>query len=191
MSKKTLLTCAVFLLILAMCYVAVHMFSVEILALGWHVIHGRTAHLKSSFGPQYDVSVPMLMAARLDEGGWNLFLFYRPFIGANRPNWGSITLSVSPAYSTAEEVRKSAPILREKVGMITTEVAPIRVAGQDFYCFERTTGRNKLPAWYVGDAVTVNCFPLADKRSFSATYMGSRKLLPDFYSLLSQVRRVN
>src|ERR1035438_4528988 len=88
MSKKTLRTCAVCLLVLAMCYVAVHMFSIEILALGWHLIHGRTAHLRSSFCPQYDVNVPTLTAARLDESGWNLFLFYRSMrqpMGNHRP----------------------------------------------------------------------------------------------------------
>jgi hypothetical protein len=88
MSMKTLRTCAVCLLVLAMCYVAVHMFSIEILALGWHVIHGRTAHLRSSFCPQYDVNVPTLTAARLDESGWNLFLFYRSMrqpMGNHRP----------------------------------------------------------------------------------------------------------
>jgi hypothetical protein len=193
MNKKKLLTFAVCFLVAAVCYVAIHTFSIETLALGWHALHGRTAHLKSSFGPHYDVDVPILTMAQLDDNGWSLFLFYRSMrlsASDHRPRWGSMTLSVSPAFSTAEETRKSAHILRELLGEITTEVAPIHVAGQDLYCFERTTEHSRLPG-YVGDGVTVNCLPLTDKRGFSTTYMGSRALLPEFYSVLSSVKRVN
>jgi hypothetical protein len=193
MDKKKLWISAVCLLMLAICYLAIHVFPVEVLALGWHALHGRTAHLKSAFGPRYDVDVPILTMASLDDGGWNVSLISRSrrsLDGNHRPRWGSMTLSVSPASSTAEETRKSAQTLREKAGYIITEVAQLTVAGQELYCFEQTSERRKLPT-YAGDVITVNCLPPSDKPAFSATYVGSRTLLPQFYSVLSRVRRVN
>ena len=78
--------------------------------------------------------------------------------------------------------------MRDRFGVTIKEVAPISSAGQDLYCFERTD--SKLPM-NVRDAVTVDCVPLTDKRSFSANYIGKRDFLPEFYSVLSNVRRAN
>ena len=70
----------------------------EIYAVGWHVLHGSTAHFKSPAGAKYDVEVPVFAMAALDEGGGNLGLFVRSVgvqFGTRVATWGSMTFSAS------------------------------------------------------------------------------------------------
>ena len=195
MPRKKLRTYAAYALMVTVFYVFIHLFILEIFALGWHALHGRTAHLTSPAGAKYDVDVPTLAMAHLDDSGWNLSLFVRtgPLeFGYRIPptRWGMMTFFAGPVSTTAEEARKAAPVLKEKLGYSRVEVAPRSVAGQELYCFERTMESGKLPM-NAHDVLTVNCLPLTDKRGFSATYMGKRAFLPEFYGVLSGVRRVN
>ena len=57
-----------FLVVVLSCAV-MNEFSEELLALGWHVRHGRIARLQSPDGKKYGVAVPIFWFARVDDGG--------------------------------------------------------------------------------------------------------------------------
>jgi len=163
----------------------------ECYALGWHVLHGRTAHLRSYDGRVYSVKVPVLLIASSDESGWELAVMRKPGDMRARlgdTEWAMMSLSVGPMYSTGEELQKSAPIMKEKLGVVISEAATFSVAGQDVHCFELShnaaTVRN-------GPVVEIRCAPMSNKRGLSAFYMGSRALVPAFYVLLKDIRRDN
>ena len=100
-----------------------------------------------------------------------------------------MSFSTSPLYSTAEEIRRAAPGVKDTIGETTTEAATLSSAGQEMYCFERSWESGQLREMTRSLSMAdLTCVPLSDKRLFSATYMGSRDLAPEFYSLLKGVR---
>ena len=166
----------------------------EVFAMGWHIRHGRTARLKSFDGRRYAVDVPRSWWPQIDGGNWSIDLLKRPGrlrASLGESDWGDISFSLVPEYPTAEEVRKTAPILAAR-GLTQNEVSLVRVAGQDLYCFEENWSDAKVARLTRNrPIVSVNCVPLQDKRQFSAQYSGTPAFLPDFYSVLGSVKRID
>src|ERR1051325_4764193 len=114
-----------FLLIVVVCYFTVTEFMLEVFALAWHVRHGSTARVKAYAGKAYSLQVPTFWWAQVDDGGWNITLMKKPGrvrARLHEPEWAMMSFSVSPTYSTAEEIGRAAPILKSK-GLSTTELA--------------------------------------------------------------------
>ena len=190
MNRKSLRACLLLLTILGVAYLLNIEFMPEMMAIGWHIRHGKTARLKSFGGKKYTIDVPAMWWANVDDGRWSVTLIKRTGrIGASlrQGEWATISFSVVPQYSTAEEIRQAAPILDRK-GFTSIEVSTVRIAGQDLHCFEQDSkrlaelARNPL-------VVDLYCVPLADKHQFSADYFGSRAFVPEFYRVLYTVKR--
>ncbi len=186
---------AICLALAVLSYVIVIEFMPELFALGWHARHGRTAHLRSYDGRNYVVSVPALLFAELDDSGSALSIVKssgRIRSAFMQPRWALMSFSLSPLYSTAEEMRTGSLLVDARLGTNTTEVANPSIAGEDMHCFERR--------WERGEAADlsrrfsladITCVPSSNKRGFSASYQGSRALLPQFYAILNSVKRVD
>ena len=163
MEMKRVRMIGVFMAVLALSYIAVREFMPEILALSWHVRHGRTAHLRSFNGGNYDVDVPMFSWVQADETGWALSVIKgtgRIRAAMHQPDWAMMSFSLVPSYSTAEELRAGAPLLRDK-GLTITETAMIPVAGLDLYCFEQKWTIGKVAEMTRGrDVADLKCAPL-------------------------------
>ena len=168
-------------------------FALEILALGWHARHGKTATLKSFYGGTYRVPVPTLWMAIVDDGGWDVGIHKTP--GRIRAylhdtDWAMMSFSIAPTYQSASEMRHVPPIVYSKTGMVFAEVASVSVMGQQLYCFEQKWEKGEIAelARKYG-TVDLHCASESDKRGFSATYTGSPALVPKFYEVLQSVTR--
>ena len=184
---------AIYLILPVGFYFVVTEFGCEILAFGWHARHGNTATLKSFHGGTFRVPVPSLWMAIVDDGGWSVGIHkkagsVRSYL--RKPEWAMMSFSVAPTYQTANEMRNVPPIVYSKTGMVFAEVASVSVAGQELYCFEQKWEKGKLAELTLRyGTVDLHCAPESDKRSFSATYTGSRNLMPEFYDVLRGVAR--
>jgi hypothetical protein len=162
------------LVVVALSYVLSNEFMPELLALTWHLRHGKVAHLKSWDGKKYGVEVPASWWAQVDDGGWEVSLIKKP--GGlrrlfQRQEWALISVSLGPTSSTAQVLRNSAPVLKEKSGITTTEGATVALAGQETYCFEQNWATRKVAETTLGlpAAVDLTCVSSSDVRGFSAS----------------------
>lgn len=187
---KKLSKSAICVVLAVIFYFAATEFMLELLALGWHARHGMTAKLRGAGGKTYSVPVPMFWLASVDDGGWVVSLSRKPQrIRAllHDREWALMSFSVAPT-STASEIRQTAPALNSKLGLALNEVAAISVAGQDLHCFEQKFEKGKAAELSrIYGAVDLRCVPESDKRGFSATYIGSSGLVPEFYRVLRGV----
>ena len=174
-------------------YGVFHEFMPEILALGWHVRHGRTAHLQGSDGRRYRVDVPALWWAH--EDGWNLSLvktYGRGHSLTRRLDGAMATVEFDggPVYFTAEKLRKIRSEADNKVVVYATEVSNLTTAGQTVYCVELRQA-DGASVEMASTIVNMTCVPLSEKRFFTASYLGTRALIPEFYEVLKGVRRLD
>jgi hypothetical protein len=182
-------------LTLASVFCLVKGFMPEILALGWHVRHGSTLQMKTLEGKKYSIDAPILFWPQADESGWDVALIKHPGplrASFGQADWAIVSLSVARQHSTGEELRNRASALNTNAGLVLTEVASVKVAGQDLYCFDQRWEKGKNSELQVkAPAVELMCVPLSDKHSLSASYIGTRALLPVFYDVLHSVKCAN
>ncbi len=170
-------------------------FMPELCALGWHIGHGRTVRLKNWERQTYELEAPLLYWPRVNEINWDATLIrtsgpVRARLGQS--DWAMMSFSVAHQYQTAEELRREASTLNDKAGLVLSEKATVAVAGQELYCFEQKWEKGRIAELSRSlPMVEIMCVPLSDKKSFNASYTGTRNYVPTVYTMLGSIKRVN
>ena len=179
---------AICLVLVGLSFLLVLEFTSELLAFAWHARHGMNAQLN---GPRhhYEVPIPVSWYPVVDEGGWRLSVHHEIRRGLGHSEVALMSVSVSPLGSTAEELRQSAKVLQDRLGITTTEVTELSYEGGKLQCFERKSERGEAAAIARAYGLTqIECVPIDTSSGISGSFQGSRTLVPSFYELLRRVR---
>jgi len=180
MSRRDAIVLGVILLVSAL----FQEFTPETFALVWHLRYGSTARIRNNAVGTYEVPVPLFWSASRDFGEMRVDMSVFPgrfravYLGAVME---SVTVGFDFGISPGVEAQKDLWRVDEVVRTKTT-ASPRSIAGQATTCFERRDPK-------LGSFLSVDCRPAVETHGLSASFVGFEKSLPDFYAILSQVKK--
>jgi hypothetical protein len=154
-------------------------FSPELSALTWHLGHGGSATVR-----RYQIPVPpwWLGEYNEDHSTFTASYFRGRFRSAlqGKTGWATIWFPTTP-YTPGETTKRSLSRLDQLRGTTTT-VTSLFITGQATSCFNST--HVKTPT-----ILEISCVPDEPGGDFTATFMGTRDLAPEFFAILRGVQR--